>query len=80
LEKDVDTNNLKAFFEAKEREKHDAMHFEDTKRLGTKEIEILKIVMHSVSRRKESPPSPPLSKKAHLKAMYQGLSQVFFSK
>jgi hypothetical protein len=35
LEKDIDTNNLKAFFEAKEREKHDAMHFEDTKRLGT---------------------------------------------
>ncbi|HKG70415.1 MAG TPA: hypothetical protein VKA87_00890 [Nitrososphaeraceae archaeon] len=49
---------MKAFFEAKEREKYDAMHFEDTKRLGTKEIE-----MHLVSRRKESPPSPPLSNK-----------------
>jgi hypothetical protein len=48
---------------AKEREKHDAMHFEDTKRLDTKEIEILKIVMHLVSRTKESHLSPTLSDK-----------------
>jgi hypothetical protein len=78
LEKDVDTNNLKAFFEAKEREKHDAKHFEDTKRLGTKEIEILKIVVHLGSRRKESPPSPPLSKKSSFEGYVSRIISSFF--
>jgi hypothetical protein len=44
-----DADKLRRLLEAKQRQKEEAMHIEDTQRLVT-EIEMLKVVLHLISR------------------------------
>ena len=47
-----DADKLKQLLELKQRQKEEAMHIEDTKRLVT-EIEMLKVVLYLVSRKQQ---------------------------
>lgn len=47
-----DAEKLKKLLKAKQRQKEEAMHIEDTQRLVT-EIEMLKVILYLVSRREE---------------------------
>ena len=45
-----DAAKLRRLLELKQRQKEEAMHIEDTQRLVTEEIEMLKVVLHLISR------------------------------
>ena len=47
-----DAEKLERLLKAKQRQKEEAMHIEDTQRLVT-EIEMLKVILYLVSRREE---------------------------
>jgi hypothetical protein len=51
----IDEDKLEVLLRAKEREKQEAMHIEDTHtgRLVTEEIEMLKVVLHFVMRKRQ---------------------------
>src|SRR5215204_2146659 len=46
-----DPDKLRQLLKVKQRQKEEADHIEDTQRLVTEEIEMLKVVMHLVSRK-----------------------------
>jgi hypothetical protein len=48
-----DPDKLERLLKAMQRQKEEAMHFEDTQGLVTKEIEMLKVVLYLVSREKK---------------------------